>query len=117
MCSVVIKADEFEEKTISKVLNEFEENEPVVFNNFSQAKEFLEEHIVDVVFLNIVGQKACWEAQCDLIKSIDRVTKIVLISDNRMDAVKAFDIDALDFLLVPISESGVNRVARRARVS
>ena len=31
MCSVVIKADEYEEKTIAKVLNEFEENESVFF--------------------------------------------------------------------------------------
>ena len=88
---------------------------PFFFNSFSQAQGFLEENIVNVVFLSVVGQGTCWEKQCDLIKSIDRVTKIILISDKRTDAVKAFDIDVDDFLLAPITERGVDRVARKAR--
>lgn len=117
MLCVAIKTNNNEQKLISKVFAEFNDIEAVFFTSFSAATTYIEQNLIDVVFLGIDGQNDLWEEQFDFLKSIDRTTDIVLISDNRIDAVKAFELEATDFILAPISESRLDDVLQRIKVS
>lgn len=117
MICTVIKANKGEQMLITKVIAYYKDVKTVFFDNFSDSISFLEQNSVDMVFFSIKGKGNCWEAQYETIKMIDQATKIVLISDNRVDAVKAFELEATDFLLVPISESRLDSSVRKAKES
>ena len=117
MICAVIEANSFEQEIISKTLAFHDGMEARCFESFSEAVSFLEQNFVDMVFLRISGKEDYWEGQFEMIRAIDREIKIVLIGDNRIEAVKAFTLEATDFLLEPISKNRLEISTRRAIAS
>ena len=117
MICAVIEVNNFEQDIISKTLAFYEDIEARFFGSFSEAVSFLERNFVEMVFLRISGKEDYWEGQFEIIRTIDRETKIVLIGDNKIEAVKAFTLEATDFLLEPISKNRLEISARRATAS
>ncbi len=117
MICAVIEANNYEQEIISKTLAFHKGVEAKFFGSFSEAVSFLEMNFVEMVFLRISGKEDYWEGQFEIIRTIDRETKIVLIGDNRVEAVKAFTLEATDFLLEPITRNRLEISAKRATAS
>ena len=114
MICAVIEANNFEQEIISKALAFYDGMEARYFESFTEAVSFIEKNFVEMVFLRISGKEDYWEGQFETIRMIDREIRIILIGDNRIEAVKAFTLEATDFLLEPISKNRLEISARRA---
>lgn len=117
MICAVVNANRFQRELISKVFASYGDVEAEFFPSFSTSVQFLEQNFVEMIFLGISGKSYNWEEQYKIIKNIDKDTKIVLISDQRVEAVKAFELEATDFLLEPITEKRLEISVQRARAS
>ena len=117
MICTAISVNSIEQKLISKVFDSYGDVKAKFFECFSDSVSFLEMNYVEVVFLGITGNGNSWEEQCEMIKMIDKATKIVLISDKQIDAVKAFELEATDFLLEPITEKRLEVSLQRTMAS
>ncbi len=71
----------------------------------NEAKKLLSENSVDVVFLDIQLRGG---SGFDLVPFIDRPTEIIFITAYDEYAVRAFEVNALDYILKPVTE---NRLA------
>lgn len=117
MICAVVRANSSEQELISKLLTCYGDVEVEFFDSFLNSVHFLEQNIVEMIFLGISGKEYNWGDQYEIIRNIDKATKIVLISDKRVDAVKAFELEATDFLLEPITEKRLEISVQRARAS
>lgn len=84
------------------------------FSCFAEAKKYLELNLVDMVFLDITGINLNWMEQYNKIKLIDNAIIIILISDSMLEAVKAYEVGAFDFLLKPVKKKQLERVFLKA---
>lgn len=78
----------------------------VTFTDLVQALNFMAEHPIELVFLNLDMQH--WEAD-KLLSAMGKGAPLVLMSGQPNLAVNAFDYNAIDFLLLPLSEKHVER--------
>ena len=117
MICTVVRANGFEQELISKVFASYGDVEAKFFDSFTDSIPFLEQNLVEMMFLGISGKEFNWEEQYEMIKMIYFATKIVLIGDKRDDAVKAFELEATDFLFEPITEKRLEISVQRAMAS
>lgn len=68
--------------------------------NAFQAIELLNEHKIDLMFLDINMPKLIGT---DLLKSLRYPPKVIFTTAHKGYAIEAFDLDAIDYLLKPIS--------------
>ena len=99
---------------IFKWLKAAGEESPPFFSAVGSAQKYLEQNLVDMVFLDIDDDYLNWTGLVGLIRLIDNATKIVLISDNAVEAVKAYDLGVFDFLLKPVTSKSMDRVILKA---
>jgi len=87
----------------------------VVFPDPGKALQYLEQYPADMVFLDI-DEGADWQSVCGMVKYVDRRISLVLLSGSPLNAVKAFEAGASDFLQKPVEreklERAINRCAR-----
>ncbi|MBY0572127.1 MAG: LytTR family DNA-binding domain-containing protein [Undibacterium sp.] len=84
------------------------------FNNASDARDFLQNNVVDVVFLDIQMPK---ESGISLARSISLMSKpplIIFVTAYNAHAVEAFEVHALDYLLKPFNPSRLASVLQSA---
>lgn len=70
------------------------------FNNGVQAFEFIQQHSVDLIFLDINMPKL---SGVDLVKALGKTPRIIFTTAHRDYALDGFDLGAVDYLLKPIS--------------
>lgn len=69
------------------------------FGNAFQAKDFIKEHPVDLIFLDV---EMPIFSGFDLLDKLEKPPMVVFTSEKRHYAFQAFNYDAVDFLLKPI---------------
>jgi len=71
------------------------------FENAVEAFNFIQKNTVDLIFLDIQMPKI---SGLKLIKSLKTAPKVILTTAYREYAVEAFELDALDYLVKPITQ-------------
>ena len=71
-----------------------------ICNNAFQAIEIMNTHKVDLMFLDINMPKL---SGTQLMKTIQHPPKVIFTTAHRDYAIEAFDLDAVDYLLKPVS--------------
>ncbi|MFC2121658.1 LytR/AlgR family response regulator transcription factor [Bacteroidota bacterium] len=74
-------------------------------DNIKSAKELLNKYTPDIIFLDI---QMPGESGFDLLPDIDINTHIVFVTAFDQYAIRAFEINALDYLLKPAKEERIN---------
>lgn len=88
----------------------------VILKEPGKALRHLEDTPADAVFLDIDGE-ADWQGVCGMVKVAARNTSLVLLSDDSLNAVKAFEAGAADFITKPVEHKRLEQaVLRCARV-
>ena len=82
--------------------------------NIDEARERIEELSPDVVFLDIQMPGG---SGFDLLAQLDRVPRIVFTTAYDQYAVKAFDVNALDYLLKPIEPERLASALRKLQAA
>ena len=75
-----------------------------------EAKQLLQQHFFDIVFLDIGLPGG---SGFDLIPFIDQQSKIVFVTGHDDYALKAFEINALDYLLKPVAKDRLDKTLAR----
>lgn len=83
-----------------------------VFDNALQAIPFLEEHEVDLIFLDINMPDI---SGMDFIKSLNNPPKVIFTTAYSEYAVEGFKVDAIDYLLKPFGYADFLKAAEKAK--
>lgn len=75
-----------------------------------QALEMISQKRIDVMFLESEIKGRFILEECPLIPA---AVKLIFLTNHQMAAVRAFELEALDFLLKPLSSSRLNETIRR----
>ena len=86
----------------------------VVIPEPSKILQYLEQHPVDMVFIDI-DDEASWQGVCGMVKYTDKKICLVLLSGNPLNAVKAFEAGASDFLSKPVERERLESAISRCR--
>ncbi|MGY6521898.1 MAG: LytR/AlgR family response regulator transcription factor [Mongoliitalea sp.] len=100
MQALVIDDERLARKELINLLSQFEQVEVVgEANNVDDAKEKIEALSPDVVFLDIQMPE---KTGFDLLEELDNVPYVIFTTAYDEYAIKAFQVNALDYLLKPI---------------
>ncbi|GHB42072.1 LytR/AlgR family response regulator transcription factor [Mongoliitalea lutea] len=100
MQALVIDDERLARKELISLLSQFEQVEVVgEANNVDDAKEKIEALSPDVVFLDIQMPE---KTGFDLLEELDNVPYVIFTTAYDEYAIKAFQVNALDYLLKPI---------------
>ncbi len=78
--------------------------------NVTQAIKLIEQQKPDVIFLDIQLQN---ETGFDLLEKTDVTSKIVFITAHDKYAIRAFEVNAIDYLLKPIKKDRLRKAIER----
>ena len=87
-------------------------HETVAFPDTGKALQYLEENPANAVFLD-VDEETDWQSFCGKVKYADKKTELVLLSGNPLNAVKAFEAGAFDFLPKPVERERLAKAIDR----
>lgn len=82
--------------------------------NLTQARKALGELMPDLVLLDIHLRN---ESGFDLVAELDPAIAVIFVTAHQQHAVRAFDTDATDYLLKPVSAPRLRRALERAKAS
>lgn len=104
-----------DERLARKELRSLLENYPEVnvideCNNAMEAKSSIERNDPDLIFLDI---QMPGKTGFDLINELDAAPKIVFVTAYDEYAIKAFEVNALDYLLKPVSPERLEECIRK----
>ncbi len=91
-------------------------HETVAFHNSGKALQYLEGNPADAVFLD-VDEETDWQSFCGKVKYADKKIELVLLSGNPLNAVKAFEAGAFDFLPKPVEPERLAKTIDRFALS
>jgi two-component system LytT family response regulator len=98
--SIIIDDERLARNELRKLLKEFSEINIVdEAENVDEGIEKIEEHIPDLIFLDIQMPE---KTGFDLLASLDKAPKVIFTTAYDEYALKAFEVNALDYLLKPI---------------
>ena len=97
-------------KSIAKVKN------VSVFEHFPLAREYLEQHNADMIILDADDDTTGWQYLAEKFGKINRQAKIVLLSCNIDDAVRAYEAGVFDYLLKPVKKKQLERVVAKSGI-
>jgi two-component SAPR family response regulator len=113
MRAIIIEDDKIFIKILEELISKNEQVELVdVFNNAEDAVEFLKEEIIDLIFLDVELPKM---SGLDLVPLIDKKTQIIFVTGDKNYAADAFDFNAIDYLVKPISANRFNKAIEKAK--
>ncbi|MCG8550451.1 MAG: LytTR family DNA-binding domain-containing protein [Desulfobacterales bacterium] len=78
--------------------------------SLGEAKQLLQKHFFDLVFLDISLPGG---SGFDLVPFIDEQSKIVFVTGHDHYALKAFEVNALDYLLKPVAKDRLDKTLAR----
>jgi len=87
-------------------------HETVIFPNPDNVLQHLERNRINAVFFDIDGETD-WQSVCEMVKYMDESIKLVLMSRNPLNAVKAFEAGASDFLPKPVERERLAKTIDR----
>ncbi|MFZ6871761.1 LytR/AlgR family response regulator transcription factor [Undibacterium sp. Di27W] len=116
MRSIIVDDEDHARITLRYALSKFPEWQVLAeFKNAATAREYLAQHTVDVVFLDIQMPK---ESGLELARSLLAQGKpplIIFVTAYNAHAIDAFELQALDYLLKPYSSDRFAKALERAR--
>jgi DNA-binding LytR/AlgR family response regulator len=113
MRAIIIEDDKIFIKILEELISKNDQVELVdVFNNAEDAVEFLKEEIIDLIFLDVELPKM---SGLDLVPLIDKKTQIIFVTGDKNYAADAFDFNAIDYLVKPISANRFNKAIEKAK--
>ena len=113
--NALIVEDEFLARlSLKDKLKDFPEIEIIgEAKNISEAKNILGKSRIDVIFLDIQLKD---ETGFDLLNQVDYEGKIIFVTAYDEYAVRAFEINALDYIMKPISKERLGNAIKRISV-
>lgn len=82
-----------------------------IFEDALAGAEFLRHHPVDLLFIDINMPDV---SGLDLVRSLEERPMVIFTTAHKKFAVDGFELDAIDYLLKPISEERFNRAVTKA---
>jgi two-component system, LytTR family, response regulator len=111
MRALIIDDERLARKELITLLSQYEQVEIVgEANNVDDAKEKIEALAPDVVFLDIQMPE---KTGFDLLEELDNVPHVVFTTAYDEYAIKAFQVNALDYLLKPIEPKRLGEAVER----
>ena len=111
MRALVIDDERLARKELINLLSQYDQVEIVgEANNVDDAKEKIEALAPDVVFLDIQMPE---KTGFDLLEELDNVPHVVFTTAYDEYAIKAFQVNALDYLLKPIEPKRLGEAIER----
>lgn len=115
MKALIIDDERLARKELRNLLNRFHEIEIIdECSNAEEAKAAIETHHPDLIFLDI---QMPGKNGFELLNELERVPKVIFVTAYDEYAIKAFEVNALDYLLKPVNpdrlEEAVNKVLRQ----
>lgn len=100
MKTLLIDDERLARKELGTLLSEFKEVEIVgECQNAQEAKEMIERLTPDLIFLDI---QMPGKSGFDLLEELDYVPRVIFVTAYDEYAIKAFEVNALDYLLKPV---------------
>jgi two-component system LytT family response regulator len=100
--AVIVDDERLARQDLKAIIDEFDEIECVgEAKNITTAKELLKKFNPNLLFLDI---KMPGESGFDLLEFVEEETHIIFITAFDEYAIKAFEVNALDYLLKPVSK-------------
>jgi len=113
MRTVIIDDERLARKELSSLLEQFKEIE--IINecaNAEEARKVIESERPDLIFLDI---QMPGETGFDLLESLEYVPQVVFVTAYDEYAIKAFEVNALDYVLKPIEEERLEEAIRKVK--
>lgn len=112
---LIIDDDEMSRKCLEELINKIKDWKLIAScSNVIEAREFLKEHSVDVLFLDVEMPEV---TGIEFFKTLIDKPEVVIVSSLERYAVDAFDLEIADFLLKPVNADrflkAVNRIEKR----
>jgi two-component system LytT family response regulator len=105
--ALLVDDERLARKELRSMLSEHDAVEVVgEADSVATAAEQIEAHAPDIVFLDI---QMPGETGFDLFEAVDQPLKVIFVTAYDQHAIRAFDVNALDYLLKPVHP---NRLAR-----
>lgn len=100
---------------IEQLLNSFAEVENVfVFDSFQSVRDFLNRYDVDLIFIDADDSITDWRYLVQKFEEVNHKTKIVLLSSNADQSVRAYEAGVFDYLMKPVKKRQLTRVLQKA---
>jgi len=113
MRTVIIDDERLARKELSSLLEQFQEIEVIAeCANADDARKVIESERPDLIFLDI---QMPGETGFDLLESLEFVPKVVFVTAYDEYAIKAFEVNALDYVLKPIEEERLEEAIKKVR--
>jgi two-component system LytT family response regulator len=115
MKALIIDDERLARKELRSLLNRFHEIEVIdECSNSEEAKVAIELHRPDLIFLDI---QMPGKNGFELLNDLDRAPKVIFVTAYDEYAIKAFEVNALDYLLKPVNpdrlEEAINKLMRQ----
>ena len=115
MKALIIDDERLARKELRSLLNRFHEIEIIdECSNAEEAKVAIELHRPDLIFLDI---QMPGKNGFELLNDLERAPKVIFVTAYDEYAIKAFEVNALDYLLKPVNpdrlEEAINKLMRQ----
>ncbi|TNE80944.1 MAG: response regulator transcription factor [Bacteroidetes bacterium] len=113
--TILVEDSDIYRKVLSELLSKMDGIELIgKASDFSQAQELLTHNIPDLLLLDVeIGEVTSFE----LLPFVDSFTRVVFITSHPEYAVKAFEINALDYIVKPVTEARLRESINRLFVN
>lgn len=114
MKALIIDDERLARRELKSLLNKFHEIEIIdECSNAEEAITAIENHHPDLIFLDI---QMPGKNGFELLNELDRVPKVIFVTAYDDYAIKAFEVNALDYLLKPVNpdrlEEAINKLMK-----
>jgi two-component SAPR family response regulator len=114
MKAVIVDDEELARKRLYGLLTELTDMEvPGIFGTAQEALHYIEKNPVEVVFLDISMPEMDGMELANRLLDMDSAPEVVFVTGYEEYAVAAFELDATDYLLKPISRERLAKTLQR----
>ncbi len=113
---LIVEDEPMAQANLSRTLQKYYPDLEIVgmTSSVSETVEWLRNHSVDVIFMDVeLSDGNCFS----IFQQIDVKAKIVMTTAYDNYAVKAFEVNSVDYLLKPIEKEDLDRAVQRCRTS
>ena len=116
----IVEDDRIQAETLKKYVDDYRRThdygtgETLVFGNGETFLGYCEKNSVDIVFMDIVMPGMDGMTVCEKIRERNSSMIIVFVTDMAQFAVRGYKVDALDYIVKPVTEGGFRLAMDRA---